>query len=195
MSVMHGSRRRCPAEAPGGGRVEPSSSTTDVARCVRALIAAAVTVLLAVAAHLVGNGDAPPMAVLLPVIAAVWAVTYRLSRRRINRWQFLVLLGGAQLAVHTLSTVTAMPHQHGDMDATAMAMAHAVSTVVTALVLGYGEQVWWLALSWIRRHVPAPFRPMAATGGAAWSPTAYRFAPVASVSAGVLGMRAPPAAV
>lgn len=181
--------------APSAGR-EAALSAPDWGRRVRALVVAVVTVVLAVAAHVVGDGMAPSAPVLLPVIAAVWMTSYRLSERRIRRWQLVLLLGGAQLAVHTLSAVTAMSHEHADsgidIDPVVMASGHAVATFATALILGFGERVWWQVLSWLRRHLPAMYRQQAPLGDGARATPAYSVGVKAWAGAGPVGMRAPP---
>lgn len=163
-------------------------------RRVRALVAAVVTVTLAVGAHVAGHGMVPPLAVVLPVIVAVWFVSNRLSERKIHPWQLLTLLGGAQAAIHTLASIMEMSHGHetGVIDPFVMTLWHVASTIVTAGVLSYADRVWWHLHSWLRRQLPPENRPIPLD--------LYRLAPIASpaaifyrrLDAGSVRMRAPP---
>lgn len=164
-------------------------------RRVRTLVAAIVTVILAVAAHVAGSGEAPPLPVILPVVAAVWAAAYRLSERRVTRLQILALLGCAQVAVHLLGMVVVAGHGHGagaEIDPVVMACAHAVATVGAAAVLGLGERVWWQLLSWLRRQIPAAYRPATVRVRSTWAPSAYIAVVGRRDCPGPVGTRAPP---
>lgn len=188
-----------PSSAEGGPSTTSSFNApmrfSGSGRKVRTLIAASVSVALAVSAHVVGTGMAPPVAVLLPVVAAVWAVAYWLAERRIRSWHWLLLLGGTQAVVHVLSSMMGMSHHLApSIDPTTMTVAHVASTVITAAVLAVGERVWWLILSWIRRMVAAAPRPPTPDESNGWAIVTHDVPIHAQARAGVVGMRAPPAA-
>lgn len=166
-----------------------------VGRRTRTAIAAVATVLLAVLAHALGHGQAPPIAALLPVTGAVWAVGHVVTARRVAGWQILLLIGMAQTAIHGLSVIADSSHGQAaaTMDPVMMTASHVVSTVATALLLAYGEKVWWSLLSWIRRGVLGRYSPLVIERPRRMP--IFEPAPgmLARLMAGSVGMRAPPA--
>ncbi|MFI6483724.1 hypothetical protein ACIBH1_37760 [Nonomuraea sp. NPDC050663] len=169
-------------------------STRRTMRGLRSALVALSTTLIAVAAHRT-HGAAPPLFALVPVVLAAWGVAYGLAGRRITRRELLALLGAAQLGIHGLSSYLTAPighHRAGD-SSTPMLLAHVAATVLTALLLEYGERMWWALLSLLRaryRTIHTPDVP----------PPVPRVVPVVSrvvparirLCAGPVGMRAPP---
>lgn len=163
-------------------------------RRARTLVASVTTVALAVWAHVAAEGVMPPVAVLLPVVGAVWMVSHWLTQRRIRAWHWFVLLAGTQGCVHVMASMVGMAHGHPSAaDPAVMVGAHLVSTVITAAVLALGERLWWQILSWLRRQLlVAVVCALAPDQRITWAllpniPRAHEW-----VAAGRLGMRAPP---
>ncbi|WP_204040395.1 hypothetical protein [Acrocarpospora phusangensis] len=172
--------------------------TKRTMRGLRSALVALSTTVIAVVAH-AGHGTTPPLLALVPVVLAAWGVAYLLAGRRITRWELLALLGAAQLGIHGLSVYLADPGHHdpghhgvGDTSSP-MVLTHAAATVLTALLLEYGERMWWGLLSLLDvryrmvrvRDLPPPVRcPV---------PVASRTVPTLTrLCAGPVGTRAPP---
>ncbi|GAA1012234.1 hypothetical protein Aple_008230 [Acrocarpospora pleiomorpha] len=165
-------------------------------RGLRSALVALSTTVIAVAAHR-AHGTTPPLLALVPVVLAVWGVAYGLAGRRVNRRELLTLLGAAQLGIHGLSVYLADPIHPGhygiDDTSSSGVLSHAAATVLTALLLEYGERMWWglLSLLGVRyrtvhlRDLPPPVRrPI---------PVASRAVPLLTrLCAGPVGTRAPP---
>ncbi|WP_157519970.1 hypothetical protein [Herbidospora daliensis] len=149
------------------------------------------TTLIAVAAH-GAHGTTPPLLALVPVVLAAWGVAYGLAGRRLNRRELLGVLGAAQLGIHGLS-VYLTGDVHHDETSSSGVLSHAAATVLTALLLEYGERIWWGLLSLLGlRHrtihlgeLPPPVRRTV--------PVASRVVPLLTrLCAGAVGTRAPP---
>lgn len=125
--------------------------TAPFARCLRALTVGAAVTAIAVGAHIVGDGTAPPVVALVPVALLVAAVVLAFSGTRWNAVALLGLIGAAQIGVHALSTYVT-GHEHLSLP---MVLAHVVATVVTALGLAYGERLWWWLYQWATRPLMA----------------------------------------
>lgn len=171
-----------------------SADMCSAERRLRALAIAITTVVLAVGAHITGDGTMPPIPVLIPVAVAITVIVRRISGRQIQRWQFLALLGSAQLAVHLLSSVVAMSHGADTVTVNPVAMVagHVASTLVTALTLSIGERVWWLVRSWIRRNIPGTYCPPPVISGGTRRIIDYSVKIKPWPSTGSVEMRAPP---
>ncbi|WP_435737975.1 hypothetical protein V5D56_05095 [Cellulosimicrobium sp. PMB13] len=177
--------------SPGSGRL----------RAARGLVLAAVVVGLSLLSHELAGGSRPDV-VPLVVLAALSAVAVRpLTRREVGLPRLLALLGAGQVVLHVVlersaelsPTATASAHAHDGPAATmTMLAAHAVATVVVALVLRHGDAVLWRLWTWLtRRRVPeapravvVPVRPLPRR-----VLPSVRRAPVP----GAVGGRAPPA--
>jgi hypothetical protein len=138
-------------------------------------------VLLASGAHAFGGGVLPePGIMVLLFVLALVPVTL-LAGRRITAPVMAVLLCSSQLILHeafdTLSTASGfMPargeHVHGlgavlpaaaagmgmhaAVPGVLMLVAHAVATLVTALVLAKGETALWMLAAWLRPLIQLP---------------------------------------
>ncbi|TDC08059.1 hypothetical protein E1267_11325 [Nonomuraea longispora] len=128
-------------------------------RGLRSALVALSTIAIAVAAHR-AHGTTPPLLALVPVVLVAWGIAYALVGRRMARWELLALLGAAQVGIHGLSVYLTAPGHHdpghsgiGD-SSTPMVLTHAAATVLTALLLEYGERMWWglLSLAGVRQH-------------------------------------------
>lgn len=171
-------------------------------RAARGLVLAAVVVGLSLLSHDLAGGSRPGT-VPLVVLAALSAVAVRpLTRREVGLPRLLALLGVGQVVMHVVlersaelsATATASTHAHDGPVATAtMLAAHAVATVVLALVLRHGDALLWRLWSWLSGR-QAPGRPRPVVVGRVVPlargclPTPRR-APVP----GAVGGRAPPA--
>ncbi|NUP73727.1 MAG: hypothetical protein HOQ07_03625, partial [Sinomonas sp.] len=140
-----------------------------------AAVVAGATVFLAAAAHTVGGGVLPDPLILAAVLALVLAPVVLLSRRKISGPSMLAVLSAGQLALHeafgalsvTSGPVPVLAPEGGHVhvlgalspahaaggthtESPAMMAAHAVATLVTALLLARGEAALWALLSWLR---------------------------------------------
>ncbi|GAB3678268.1 hypothetical protein [Angustibacter aerolatus] len=156
-------------------------------RLLRAGAGSLCAVGLSLVAHLAGGGSAPGWLPLLALVALVTTAATLLAGRRRGLVAIAAALGGAQVALHTAFTrlaatggcppvetthlhagaldgcAPAMESMHGGR---AMLLAHALATLVIALVLAVGERALWLLAAWTVPALPgAPRLP--ATGGAA----------------------------
>lgn len=161
-------------------------------RRARSAIAAVATVALACIAHVAGHGSLPSVAVLLPVTAAVAGVARSLADRRLPRRTILALLGSAQILIHLMGSYIGGAHEHAAADPALMIGAHALATVVTALLLAHAERIWWQIRAFAeRRHAPvihgAPVRAAVAQRSAR-----YAFVLLPSSEVGDVGVRGPP---
>lgn len=155
-------------------------------RLGRSAAAAVVCTVLAAGAHVTGGGHAP-VAALVGVLLAGWALTAALAGRRLTTGQLVGLLVLAQVAVHVFSVSAPQPAGGG-----AMLAVHLLGTLLSALVLRRGEDVLWataerLVLRWapLLRATRQRFE----RGRAAWCRTDRR---VARVVAGGVWSRGPP---
>lgn len=169
---------------------------TRTGRRSRSAIAAIFTALLAVGAHVAGHGEPPPLLALLLVTGLIWVVAHTVAARRLSGWQILILLGAAQFGIHELSTYLAVGTHHAAslIDPVWMTSTHIISTLVTALLLARGEQLWWYLTAWIDRRKPVVQpAPASEHGFERWVPAAAsKF--VSRICTTTVGLRAPPAA-
>lgn len=130
---------------------EVISPSTLPARVFRAALVGWTVAALAVVAHVVADGMAPPALAVILVSLVATCASLALSRSRLTPLVLMVLIGSAQVAVHLLGTYLAGPAHHlaSAVDSQLMFVAHAVSTVAAALLLAHGERVWWLLVAWI----------------------------------------------
>lgn len=154
---------------------------------VRAATAAGVVVVLSLAFHLLAGGHAPSLRTVAALTALTTVTGLPLVRTRISVGQLLVMLGLAQVALH----VGFSTGGHGGHAAPLpMVATHAIATLLTALVLGYGRAV--LREGWARmtgRRLP---RPAAALPGACLPVPVGHHRPLPSPGADAAMGRAPP---
>lgn len=139
---------------------------------MRAAFVAMLTVGIAAGSHVLGGGAAPhPLTLLiLSVLAAI--PVHLLSGRRLGFGLLLVLLGGGQFAIHhLLMAIGSMqpgghPHDLAPMvhptatapsDGPGMLLAHVVATVLTSLLLAYGDALLWALWTLLRPLLVVPF--------------------------------------
>ncbi|MCH6468461.1 hypothetical protein [Sinomonas terrae] len=144
-------------------------------RLSRAVVVALTTVLLAAGAHTAGGGSLPDPLIVTGVLALVTLPVIALAGRRISAPIMLAVLGAGQFGLHdafnalsvSASTTAALGPNAGHVhvlgvlgesaagghthsDSTAMLLAHAIATVLTALLLARGESAVWALLGWFR---------------------------------------------
>ncbi|WP_454042026.1 hypothetical protein [Cellulosimicrobium sp. Marseille-Q8652] len=175
---------------------------TGPLRAARALLLAVAVVALSLVSHDVAGGAAPG-AVPLVVLTALAAVAVRpLTRREVGLPRLLSLLGLGQVVLHLVfercaaMSPTAAPAPHGHDDpgqVLSMLGAHALATLVLAVVLRYGDACLWRLWSWLSgRRIPGRPRPVVV--GAAVPLTSARLpSPRRAPVPGAVGGRAPPA--
>ena len=121
--------------------------TAPLARLLRASVVGAAVTAIAVGAHLLGHGAAPHVLALVPVAVAVAALVALFSGVQWRPLALVAVIGSAQVFVHALSA-----YLTGDEHLTVtMVLAHAVATAGTALLLAYGERLWWRVWRWATR--------------------------------------------
>lgn len=111
-------------------------------RAVRGALLAASSATLAIGAHAVAHGGMPDAAMTVAMTALIgWSATGLADRAR-STASTLAALGVAQLLMHLVLTV--VDDHHGvvavPLDPVAMTGAHAVATVLTALLLAHAER-------------------------------------------------------
>ncbi|WP_138444868.1 hypothetical protein [Sinomonas susongensis] len=146
-------------------------------RLSRAVVIAAATVFLAAGAHVAGGGILPDPLIVAGILALVALAVMTLTGRKIRPWLMLAVLGTGQFGLHevfgALSDSASAPsalspsaehvhvlaalsapgipgHLHGGSNSTSMLVAHAIATVLTALLLARGEAALWALLAWLR---------------------------------------------
>ncbi len=189
-----------------------SSPVVGPLRVARAALVATLVLALTALAHRVGGGALPDPLVLAALAAFTLAGTTAAARLRFTPARLVVLLGGAQVALHQALVVLApvgscvpagVTSGHGGHVAVVgdvvcaapagalltdggaslvhpehlapsgaaglwMVVAHAVATVVLALVLARGERALERFLAWVTPRAslpaPAPVAPAARPG-------------------------------
>ncbi|MCL3837344.1 hypothetical protein [Aeromicrobium duanguangcaii] len=140
-----------------------SAPGAPFARLVRAAAVSLWATLMAVAAHVMGSGEAPSVVALVPVVAAGSALAWWAAARRIGFGWALVLLALPQLGVHLVSGYV---HGHQVVPATpAMLAAHLAGLVVVAVGIDAAERLWWswwARVSFVLRPVRLSRRPVSA---------------------------------
>lgn len=152
-------------------------------RAVRATLALLAVFGVTAAAHQVGGGSPPGPLAFLVLALLLGPVVWVVAGRRLSAGRLLLLLGGAQVAVHA-GLVAMAPgrgtgaatHVHGGLPtglgpASSMAMpmpmthldarmltAHVVATLVLTLVLSRAEAALWHVVSGLLPRVVAPLR-------------------------------------
>jgi hypothetical protein len=152
---------------------------------LRSSAVATVILALAAGAHLAGGGELPAPAILLAVLALTALASTSATRHRLGFPSMAALLGGGQLVLHELFTafgpsvaeagpITAASHEghfpgagilapaaahlhEGDAaNGPLMLAAHALATVVCAILLARGEAALWALSAWLRPLVALP---------------------------------------
>lgn len=147
---------------------------------------------MAVAAHGAASGHLPGSAGLV-LLVVIGIAAGALSRRLGSIVAFGALLTGAQLAGHTVLSLTADPMAHGHSSTTAMAATHLVAIPVCAALIAGSSRLHSVITSVIRTlhfSVAGPIPDLTRFVAA----TAPQRRPLVGVFApGGVGLRGPPA--
>lgn len=133
-------------------------------RFVRGGSLAVSSTALAVTAHAAARGDLPDTALTLLLTALVGWIATALAGKARGPFGTLVLLGTAQLVMHlVLTTLSMHDMQMGPPDADgglSMFAAHAVATVLTALLVAKADAMLLAVLSVLRAVLPWLLTPL-----------------------------------
>ncbi|HTI24230.1 MAG TPA: hypothetical protein VL652_24760 [Kutzneria sp.] len=141
-------------------------------RVVRGGLLAGVSAALTVTAHMAGGGGVPDLGLfLLPTVLFAGAGTLLAERIR-ARGVTIAVLGGMQLAIHSLLSVNATSHQmllggRAVAGPVPMAIAHVLATLILAAILTHADAV----LTAIGVALAAVF-PARMSALPAWAPVA-----------------------
>ncbi|RJQ90663.1 hypothetical protein [Amycolatopsis panacis] len=141
----------------------------------RGVLLAVSSASLTVTAHAAGDGGLPDPALTLLLTGLLGWTGTALARRARGRLATLAVLGGGQVVMHLVLT-TLNEHQHGSPpghpDAWAMTAAHAVATLLTALLLARADAVLLGLLQLLRVILPvlSPPLPVPAAAGVSLPP-------------------------
>lgn len=189
-------------------------------RLARASVVAAVTVALALVAHVLGGGAVPSAMLLGPLAAVVLAAAVLVSGRRIGALGAIALLGVGQLGLHGAFDLLggmgcapmagpAVGHVHATAETVActttsvapvphsggstMLVLHVVATVLAALLIaGTDRALAWIA-AWVRPLV-ALLSPVLVPAFATLPVRVETIRVVARADVGISPDRGPPAA-
>jgi hypothetical protein len=120
---------------------------------------------LSVTAHRIADGGLPDPAMTVLLAGLFGWTTTALARKARGTTATIVLLGAAQLVMHLLLTTLA-GHHVDDMDAMpgntglGMVTAHAVATVLTALLLARADAMLLTVLAVLRAILPRLLTPL-----------------------------------
>ncbi|PYG00557.1 hypothetical protein SAMN05216184_103128 [Georgenia satyanarayanai] len=144
--------------------------------------------LLSLGFHLLAGGAAPVASTVGWLTAATAVAALPLTRRPLWPARLVALLAVAQVVLH-LTFHTTAHHGHGHGPPLPMVATHALATVLTALVLRYGQALLRAGLSRVVRHPlpPRAFPVLARTAVAASRPV-----PPTAPATGAASGRAPP---
>lgn len=132
-------------------------------RLARTAAFAAVCVMLAAFAHLLGGGEAPDAGTAGLALAVVAALGFGLCGRERSAGTINVTLVGVQIGLHELFagdgaayvSMHGQGHAHGGLAvSTGMLLTHLTATVITGLWLSRGEAALWAMLRRLGRHLP-----------------------------------------
>jgi len=130
----------------------------------RGVLLAVSAAVLSVTAHRVADGGLPDpaMTVLLTALFG-WTAT-ALARKARGTVATITLLGAAQLVMHLLLTTLAENHDmaamRGSGTGPAMIFAHAVATLLTALLLARADATLLAVLAVLRAILPRLLTPL-----------------------------------
>ncbi|WP_307849463.1 hypothetical protein [Qaidamihabitans albus] len=132
------SRRSHQRRAPGAGR---------------ATLLAVCSATLAVSAHTLADGRLPQVSVTLTLTLLIGWLSVAVAEHTRGVLGTLLVLGGAQAAMHWLFAGLA-PHEGGGGHGITMPVAHAVATLLTALALTHAETMLAVAVASLRMLLP-----------------------------------------
>lgn len=135
-------------------------------RVVRGWFTGLSSAALAIAAHGVAEGGVPDASVTVVVTVLIgWASTALADKVR-GTLPILAMLGVGQLLMHVALTVLdAHPDAGAVVAPPAMATAHAVAIMATAVLLDHAEHALRTVLTCLRRLLPIVFAPLVPSGG------------------------------
>jgi hypothetical protein len=127
--------------------VPAASRPADPAlRAVRGCLLAGASAALTITAHAAAGGGVPDLGLfLLPTVLLAGAGTLLAERVR-GRGVMFAVLGGTQLAVHSLLSMNATSHEvllggHAMAGPVPMAIAHVLATAILAAILTHADAV------------------------------------------------------
>ncbi|WP_156096847.1 hypothetical protein [Amycolatopsis jejuensis] len=130
---------------------------------VRGGLLALSSASLAVTAHAAADGGLPDPALTLLLTGLIgWTATALAGRAR-GRLGTIAVLGGGQLVMHLVLTTLASHGEHAS--GWEMTAAHAVATLVTALVLARADATLLAVLHLLRVILPALVKPLPVPAG------------------------------
>jgi hypothetical protein len=147
--------------------VPPARRSVDPAlRAVRGCLLAGTSAALTVASHAAAGGGLPDLGLfLLPTVLLTGAGTLLAERIRTRGVMFGVL-GGTQLAVHTLLSMNATSHPMLAGDAVAgklsMTVAHVLVTAILTVILTHADAVLCALAGALAAVLPRRISPLAA---------------------------------
>lgn len=188
-------------------------------RLLRTGLICSTIVGLAAGGHLAGGGTLPAPAVLAAVCALTVLPVAALTRIRLSLPVLTVLLGAGQVWLHWafhalsrgahdgsavlgghahhVSNLVAEPAVHSPVAVAGdgqMFAAHAVATIVTAVLLARGEKALWLVAAWLRPLVRLPLPFVVPVGVRPAWPTQQVVVPPAAPALRLPAWRGPPPA-
>ncbi|KOV85525.1 hypothetical protein ADL03_13245 [Nocardia sp. NRRL S-836] len=158
-------------------------------RRVRCGAVGTTTGALAVLAHSGADGHLPDAGLVFSLVALLtWAVS-GLARHELTPARLLVLVGGGQLAMHSMLVLASARHDHVSVER--MTAAHVLATAVVVGVLAVAERSVLGLARVLASLLPRKLTPFVAT--APLTVPVYRHLPAAAVVLDVLSWRGPPA--
>lgn len=125
------------------------------------MVAALVCTLLSLYGHAGAGGYLPDIGLLCVLGLLLAAFLIVLADRRRGPVAILVMVGGAQLALHGLLQLLGGAHPHAHMhsvgvDPVLMTAGHALATVITAATLAGAESAVFTVAAVLARALPRP---------------------------------------
>ena len=115
---------------------------------------------LSVTAHRFADGGLPDPAMTLLLTGLFgWTATF-LARKARGPVATIVLLGAAQLVMHLLLTTLAEHHDMAASTGPGMVVAHALATLLTALLLAHADAMLLTVLAVLRAILPRLLTPL-----------------------------------
>lgn len=128
---------------------------------LRGSLFACAAVAPAGATHAVAGGGSPDVVTTLTLIALVTAAVTPLANRRRSATATITAMGGVQLALHTVLTISHRPHTLAPpvVDGPVMVVGHAVAAVVLSLLVAKADACLLAVLALACRLLPPLWWP------------------------------------
>ncbi|EWM19065.1 hypothetical protein KUTG_09369 [Kutzneria sp. 744] len=139
---------------------------------MRGCLLAGASAALTITAHVAAGGGVPDLGLfLLPTVLLAGAGTLLAERLR-GRGVLFAVLGGTQLAVHSLLSVNATSHEallagHAMAGPVPMAIAHVLATAILAVILTHADAVLRALTAALAAVLPRPIPALPARTPAA----------------------------